>query len=55
MGVLPLLPGGTGQYIVEDEQGLSWTDPPAANQFGRNQEENRVEGLSIVDLANRRV
>lgn len=44
-----------GVQGTKDQQGLSWTDPPAANQFDKNQEDMGAEGLLLAVLANRRV
>lgn len=51
----PLLAGGTAECRVQDQQGLSWTDPPIASQFDKNQEDMGAEGLSLASVANGRV
>lgn len=51
----PCFQAGLRSAGSKDQQGLPWTDPPAANQFDKNREDMGVEGLPLVFVANDRV
>lgn len=51
----PCFQAGLRSAGSKDQQGLPWTDPPAANQFDKNREDMGAEGLSLVFVANGRV